>query len=129
MVDVAELVAVARQAPEESGVGGSSAGSGGGTGGAAGSAGSTADATGNEVANEAGASEAGGGETGAAASLIESPLGTPPQELKDVGLFPAFPDMTQVHPRAVGFKPRHELWSNGLGKARFGILPDGQKIN
>ncbi len=114
-----------------SGVGaaGGSGGGGGGIGGAAGSAGSTADATGNEVATEAGASEAGSGETGAAASLIESPLGMPPQNLKDVGLFPAFPDMTQIHPRAVGFKPRHELWSNGLSKARFGILPAGQKIN
>ena len=78
-------------------------------------------------AREAGASERAGEETGAAASLIDSPLGAPPQNLKDISLFPAFPDMIQVHARAVGFKPRHELWSNGLGKARFAILPDGRK--
>ena len=94
---------------------GGSSGASGGTSGTGGSAGNTTDAASSETpVSEAGASEAGGGETGAAASLIESPLGTPPQNLKDVGLFPAFPDMTQVHPRAVGFKPQSrtvEQWS------------------
>lgn len=70
-----------------------------------------------------------GSETGAAVGLIADPLAMIPADLKDVGLFPAFPDMTRAHPRALAFRPRHELWSNGLGKARFAVLPPGQTID
>jgi hypothetical protein len=89
---------------------------------------STGDAAAAEVLTEAGVPDA-GAEMGPAASFIDSPMGDPPMSLKDVGLFPAFPDMAQAHPRALLFRPKHELWSNGLGKARFALLPQGQKIN
>ena len=67
---------------------------------------------------------------GVATTLIDDPLVvTLPASLKDTGAFPAFPDVDQLHPRAYAFKPKHELWSNGLGKARFAVLPVDKKID
>ena len=103
------------------GTGGSSPGAGGAAGGAGGT---TADG-----GSDTGVAEGGTGDGGGGANLIDNPMAMPPTSLKDTGAFPAFPDLTQLHPRAYSFKPKHELWSNGLGKARFGVLPVDKKIN
>jgi hypothetical protein len=74
-----------------------------------------------------------GGSTGdgaaPAVSLFVDPLATPPMDLKDVGLFTAFPDITKVDPRAFPFVPRYPLYSNGLDKLRFAVIPEGKKID
>lgn len=62
-------------------------------------------------------------------SLLTDPLGTLPENLKDVGLFPAFPDLTKAHPRAFLFEPRYPLYSNGLDKLRHLVMPEGKKID
>ena len=128
VVDVAELVAVARQAPEDRAWGAAAPAA------AAGRAAPRGRRAAPPMRGQRGCKRSRrvrsgrrGNGSGGQPDRIATRDAT--QNLKDVGLFPAFPDMTQVHPRAVGFKPRHELWSNGLGKARFAILPDGQKIN
>lgn len=72
----------------------------------------------------------GGGETAPpTSSLIDNPTGPVPMDLKDVGIFTALPDLTKVHPRAFAFTPRHPLWSNGLDKVRYAILPDKTTID
>jgi hypothetical protein len=100
-------------------------GSGGapGTGGTSGKDGGAAD-TGS--ASDTGA---GSGDGGPAGSIIDNPLGPLPMDLKDVGIFTAIPDLTKVHPRAFGFTPRYPLWSNGLEKVRYAVIPNGMKIN
>ncbi len=62
-------------------------------------------------------------------SLFENPLAPLPTNLKDVGLFAAFPRTDQVDPRAFAFEPRYPLYSNGLDKARYVVLPAGTKID
>jgi hypothetical protein len=71
-----------------------------------------------------------GGEGGmAAGSLIDNPTGPMPMDLKDVGIFTALPDLTKVHPRAFPFTPRYPLWSNGLDKVRYAVLPEKTTID
>lgn len=79
----------------------------------------------------AGGSDGGGtgGDGAAGANLFDNPLAPLPMDLKDVGLFPAFPDQSRVNARAYLFAPRYALWSNGLDKVRYIVLPQGQKIN
>jgi hypothetical protein len=103
---------------------GGSAGAGG-TGGSAGSGG----AAGTDAAPGDGGASDGGGDGAPGASLLDNPTAAPPASLKDVGLFPAFPDMTQVNPRAFYFEPKYPLYSNGLSKKRYAVLPAGQKID
>jgi hypothetical protein len=62
-------------------------------------------------------------------SLFDNPLAAPPADLKDVGLFTSFPDVTKVDPRAFYFEPRYPLYSNGLDKARYAVIPQGKKID
>ena len=66
---------------------------------------------------------------GAAKSLVENPLAAVPTDLKDTGVFPAFPDTTKVHPKAYYFEPRYPLYSNLLDKHRVMVLPEGKKID
>jgi hypothetical protein len=66
---------------------------------------------------------------GPVTSLLDNPTGPMPKDLKDVGLFTAFPALTTVDPRAFAFEPRYPLWSNGLEKARYAVLPAGKKID
>jgi hypothetical protein len=70
-----------------------------------------------------------GGDAAPAVSLFVDPLAAPPTNLKDVGLFTAFPDLTKVDPRAFPFVPRYPLYSNGLDKIRFAVLPPNTKID
>ena len=39
------------------------------------------------------------------------------------------PSLTMTDPRAFYYEPKHPLWSNGLDKSRFMILPKGAKID
>lgn len=69
------------------------------------------------------------GDGGPVMSLLDNPLGPLPQDLKDVGLFTAYPALTTVDPRAFYFEPRYPLWSDGLEKARYAVLPKGKQID
>lgn len=62
-------------------------------------------------------------------NLMTNPTGTLPPNLADLGVFTAFPDVTRLHARAYAFAPKHELWSNGLAKSRFVILPANGKVD
>jgi len=116
---------------------GGSAGSAGapssGGGGAAGNA--SAGAT-----NGGGGVSAGGGGAGGSAgaaddcaatptSLLCDPLAALPMSIKDTGLFPAAPDLSQHSARMLEYVPDPPLWSDGMEKQRFLILPMGQKID
>jgi hypothetical protein len=72
-----------------------------------------------------------GGEDGpaAATTLIDNPTGPMPMDLKDVGIFTAIPDLSKVHARAFAFSPKYPLWSNGLDKDRYAVLPDKTTID
>jgi hypothetical protein len=62
-------------------------------------------------------------------SLLCNPLRSMPKSIKETGFFPALPDLT-VHPTAMReYVPRPELWSDGMAKQRFLVLPDGKKID
>jgi hypothetical protein len=62
-------------------------------------------------------------------SLFCKPLGPMPPTIKATGLFASAPDLTKNPASAIPFAPSPELWSNGLGKQRFLILPAGQKVD
>jgi hypothetical protein len=70
-----------------------------------------------------------GGDATPAVSLFNDPLARPPADLKDVGLYTALPGTAEVNPRAFYFEPRYPLYSNGLDKARYAVLPEGTKID
>jgi hypothetical protein len=52
-----------------------------------------------------------------------------PASIKETGFFPAAPDFTHVAKAFTPFQPTLELWSNGLDKKRFVLLPLGTKID
>jgi hypothetical protein len=62
-------------------------------------------------------------------SLVCDSLRPLPSSIKETGFFPAAPDFTTVAPALTEFQPSLELWSNGLGKKRFVLLPAGGKID
>jgi hypothetical protein len=114
----------------DAGGGGSSVTGGSGGTGSGGSGGTGVDAApGDTGATEGGSGDGPTGDGAPGANLFNDPLAPAPSNLKDVGLFPAFPDVAQVNPRAFGFEPRFPLWSNGLDKVRYLVLPTGKKIN
>jgi hypothetical protein len=76
-----------------------------------------------------GSSDAAPGDGTFGVSVLDQPLGPLPTSLRDVGLFPRFPDLTAADPRALYFEPRHQLYSNRLTKQRYAVLPRGEKIN
>jgi hypothetical protein len=80
-------------------------------------------------AGSPGGGEAGAPDGGPIGSLLDNPTGPLPADLKDVGIFTSFPDITKADPRAFPFAPRYPLWSNGLDKVRYAFLPAGTKIN
>ena len=52
-----------------------------------------------------------------------------PRSIKGTGIFPKLPDFSQ-HPKSLmEFKPSPELWSDGMGKQRFVLLPQGKKVD
>ena len=104
--------------------GGSSGGSGGGGSGGGGSGGGSPDG-------------GGGGDMGPSStrcaqpnSLLCKPTGAMPKTIKETGFFPSAPDFSKRDPSLLEFAPSPELWSDGMGKQRFLVLPpDGKKIN
>jgi hypothetical protein len=135
--------------PGPSGTGGGSGGRGGSGGGAggsggSGSGGSASGGSGGATAGSGGGSSATGGMTGDAGggdmpgandctsmpdSLLCKPLGRMPKTIKATGLFPAAPDFSKVSPRMVEFVPNPPLWSDGMEKQRFLLLPEGTKVD
>jgi hypothetical protein len=62
-------------------------------------------------------------------SLFCDPLGKMPKTIKETGIFPSAPDLSK-HPASMfEFLPDPPLWSDGMEKLRFLLLPAGQKIN
>jgi hypothetical protein len=110
--------------PNGMGTGGSSGTAGSGGGGSMASGGSAG--TGGTPSGDAGdAGMPDGGKT----TLLDNPVGDLPQDLVDVGIYTAIPSLTMTDPRAFYYEPKHALWSNGLDKSRFMILPKGAKID
>ncbi|HEX2873893.1 MAG TPA: hypothetical protein VHP33_21710 [Polyangiaceae bacterium] len=62
-------------------------------------------------------------------SLLCDPLQPMPKTLAATGVFPAAPDFSQHSPRLLGFTPFPALWSDGLEKQRFLLLPSGKQID
>ena len=124
----------ATPSPGASGAGGSATT----TGGAAGSAGSAGNAM--AGATMTGGAAGTGGSGGAAgstsdctaalpASVFCQPLGPLPLSIKGTGLFPAAPDFTQHAASMLEYAPDPPLWSDGMEKQRFLLLPVGKKID
>jgi hypothetical protein len=72
-----------------------------------------------------------GGTGGTGTTLIDDPLRELPlgTDLAEVGIYPALPSIDTAHPRAFYYEPKHPLWSNGLGKQRFMVLPEGAAVD
>jgi hypothetical protein len=116
---------------EEGGSGGTAEG---GTG-AGGSGGVQHDAGTPDTAGDAAAPDGGGGTvspdctSALPKSLFCNPLGKMPLTIKETGIFPSAPDLSK-HPTSMfEFLPDPPLWSDGMEKLRFVLLPYGQKIN
>ena len=62
-------------------------------------------------------------------SLFCKPTGPMPKSIKGTGLFTKLPDFSQHAKSLMEFKPSPELWSDGMGKQRFILLPSGKKID
>jgi hypothetical protein len=112
--------------PDAGGIGGA------GGGGAAGAGGSAPDAS---PASDVGASpqpDSGAADAVSACTeglLLCSPLSPLPRTIKETGLFLAPPDFGKRPERVRLYKPDPELFSDGLHKLRYALLPAGQKID
>lgn len=62
-------------------------------------------------------------------SLLREPLGAFPGRLSETGLYPLAPDLTKVPSMVHAYEPAWPLWSNGLAKARFVVVPDGEQVD
>jgi hypothetical protein len=51
-----------------------------------------------------------------------------PSRISELELYPSLPSLRAVHPRALAYRPKYELWSNGTEKERFLVLPEGTEI-
>ena len=65
----------------------------------------------------------------AATYLLCDPLRKMPMTIKATGLFPSAPDFSKRDPRLLEFVPDPPLWSDGMEKQRFLLLPPGKKID
>jgi hypothetical protein len=124
--------------------GGRAGAAAGGTGGGGGSGGASApdvrpvDPISPDAGTDSSVTPADGGTDGAPASdcttaqpnsLFCKPLGKMPTSIRETGLFPAAPDLTK-HPASMReYVPSPELWSDGMSKQRFLLLPAGKKID
>ncbi|HEU5076692.1 MAG TPA: hypothetical protein VFU02_21025, partial [Polyangiaceae bacterium] len=61
-------------------------------------------------------------------TLVEAPALEFPPTLSQVGLYENLTEREPV-PRAVPYTPRAALWSNGLAKERFIVVPDGETVD
>jgi hypothetical protein len=62
-------------------------------------------------------------------SLYCKPTREMPNTIKETGLFPSAPDFSKHGKSLREFKPSPELWSDGMGKQRFILLPEGKKVD
>jgi hypothetical protein len=62
-------------------------------------------------------------------SLICNPTMRMPKSIKDTGIYPAIPDLSKHAGRLIAYSPEPALWSDGLSKERFLLLPEGTKID
>jgi hypothetical protein len=119
---------------EEGGSGGTAEGGSGAGGAGKGGDGEQPDASPPDVGHDGAAPDGGGtGSPDCTAALPKSlfcnPLGKMPMTIKETGLFPSAPDLSK-HPASMfEFLPDPPLWSDGMEKLRFLLLPYGQKIN
>lgn len=60
---------------------------------------------------------------------LDEPTDELPEQMSELGLFPAAPRLDVVHPSAIRFEPRFPLWSNGAAKERHLALPAGMRID
>ena len=67
--------------------------------------------------------------TATSTSLLCAPLGAMPASIKATGLFPTIPDLTQHSAQMLEYVPDPPLWSDGMKKQRFLVLPAGTKID
>jgi hypothetical protein len=99
------------------GAGGDTGGAGGSTGGAGGATGGAGGMTVDECAGAA------------AETLLCKPMGTFPKTIKATGFFPALPDLSKHSARLLEYVPDPPLWSDGMEKQRFIVLPVDGKID
>jgi hypothetical protein len=113
------------------GAAGSSASSSGGMGGAAtGGSGTGGSATDAGSGGSSGDGQAPGDCTPALPnSLFCDPFATMPMSIKATGIFPAAPDFTKHSASMREYVPDPPLWSDGMEKQRFLLLPAGKKID
>ena len=62
-------------------------------------------------------------------TLLCKPLGKMPMSIKDTGLFPMPPDLSKHSDRLIEYVPDPPLWSDGMEKQRFMLLPMGAKVD
>jgi hypothetical protein len=62
-------------------------------------------------------------------SLFCDPYGPMPMSIKATGIFPSAPDFTKHSPSMREYVPDPPLWSDGMEKQRFLLLPPGAKID
>lgn len=109
--------------------------------GASGSGGSAGNAVGGSAGGGVGGTGAVGGAavsggggtatdcTAASTALLCQPLGAMPASIEATGLFPAAPDFSQHSAQMLEYVPDPPLWSDGMKKQRFLVLPAGTKID
>jgi hypothetical protein len=108
---------------------GATGGSGGSTPADAAPGSMDAQAVGGGASPDGGAMMAGDCSPSAPKSLLCDPLGKMPMTIKETGLFPAAPDLS-VHPASMHeYVPDPPLWSDGMEKQRFLLLPPGKKVD
>ena len=65
----------------------------------------------------------------AGTTFLDRPSGPVPETLAELGLYPDAARLDRVHPRAIEYRPAHELWSNGSKKHRYLVLPAGSSVD
>jgi len=115
------------------GTGGNAGVGTGGTGGGAPDGSTPSDARPSDaiVAGDGPSGEGGSGDCTAAlpTSLFCNPFQKMPASLKATGIFPAAPDLTKHATSMLEYVPDPPLWSDGMEKQRFLLLPAGTKID
>lgn len=64
-----------------------------------------------------------------AGTLVVEPMMDLPDSLADVGLYPDLRDLNVLVDTAIAYEPAWPLWSNGLTKHRYVVLPEGTTID
>jgi hypothetical protein len=62
-------------------------------------------------------------------TLVCEPMMKMPKSIKDTGVYPALPDLSKHAEQLIAYSPEPALWSDGLSKERFLLLPAGTKID